>query len=617
MSFWAGVVQGVKDVDVLKEKEALADERQGVRDQENARYEASIAYRNTRDAKADARLERGDYLSAIGTLNINNLTGVDLGGSGSRTPSTSGGTASGSLNHELARAYELGATNDSLASLLGHNQSAAAVAKTVDLYTTYAAKQEGMPGSAMSYDEYLQQTNVILTPAAEVTIEMVEAAAKRIGVNTEDIYSGNLTYGEMISARLKQTAGSGQLSVTGPNAPKPMDLGEVTSSIAAADQSMVPLLEQTIAELGVKYEGAAADTDEKRILAARLTKAKKDLENFNDGIGTAQFIDEYGANSILSIIANNPDALGRNDFAKYTTAIENRTYNSEAEVLGAYRRNDLLDGDKYVIDNVIFSANGEALESASRGPESSSRPRARPDDLLGTQVGVLPTASNTVPKTDTLFPDFDPTPFTFDTREQANSYIGSLSPEELSKIPYIIIGGKSVKNSSYVSSDEAPAGLGGDEPVVEEVIPVGEDELQGMPSDRIGTVGFQDLGPREDVRRGANESEVLEEGAAKEAERTRLWAEARSRMRPVFMKDGAALGDPVEGTPVVTPQVSFQDLEPEQRERLEAGVKEIFDSYINGTDSEALTKDLVAEFGPEVVKAALAVVTGSSESTDQ
>tara|TARA_R110002126_G_scaffold59221_3_gene155495 strand:- start:1537 stop:2742 length:1206 start_codon:yes stop_codon:yes gene_type:complete len=343
----------------------------------------------------------------------------------------------------------------------------------------------------MSYDEYLQQTNVILTPAAEVTIEMVEAAAKRIGVNTEDIYSGNLTYGEMISARLKQTAGSGQLSVTGPNAPKPMDLGEVTSSIAAADQNMVPLLEQTIAELGVKYEGAVADTDEKRSLAARLAKAKKDLENFNDGIGTAQFIDEYGANSILSIIANNPDALGRNDFAKYTPAIENRTYNSEAEVLGAYRRNDLLDGDKYVIDNVIFSANGEALESASRGPESSPRPRARPDALLGTQVGVLPTAPETVPKTDTLLPDFDPTSFTFDTREQASSYIGSLSPEEKAKVPYIIVGGKRAPNSAYVGSDEAPDGEGRN---------LDADNL----SERIGTVGFQDLGPRGDVRQGAN-----------------------------------------------------------------------------------------------------------------
>ena len=48
MSFWAGVVQGVKDIDVLKEKEALADERQSVRDQENAYREQVRLYNEKR-----------------------------------------------------------------------------------------------------------------------------------------------------------------------------------------------------------------------------------------------------------------------------------------------------------------------------------------------------------------------------------------------------------------------------------------------------------------------------------------------------------------------------------------------------------------------------------------
>lgn len=50
MSFWAGVVQGVKDVDVLKEKEALADERQGVRDEATAVRLEEVAYRDRMDA---------------------------------------------------------------------------------------------------------------------------------------------------------------------------------------------------------------------------------------------------------------------------------------------------------------------------------------------------------------------------------------------------------------------------------------------------------------------------------------------------------------------------------------------------------------------------------------
>ena len=67
MSFWSGVVQGVKDIDVLKEKEALADERQGVRDEETVRYNADIARQDRMDAlkatqyaTAEARLDASD-----------------------------------------------------------------------------------------------------------------------------------------------------------------------------------------------------------------------------------------------------------------------------------------------------------------------------------------------------------------------------------------------------------------------------------------------------------------------------------------------------------------------------------------------------------------------------
>ncbi len=66
MSFWAGVVQGVKDVDVLKEKEALADERQGVRDQENA-YRARMAgIQQTQWAATNARLEEQWAFEKVG-----------------------------------------------------------------------------------------------------------------------------------------------------------------------------------------------------------------------------------------------------------------------------------------------------------------------------------------------------------------------------------------------------------------------------------------------------------------------------------------------------------------------------------------------------------------------
>ena len=55
MSFWAGVVQGVKDIDVLKEKEALADERQSVRDEENAYRARMDAVKAKQQEFADER----------------------------------------------------------------------------------------------------------------------------------------------------------------------------------------------------------------------------------------------------------------------------------------------------------------------------------------------------------------------------------------------------------------------------------------------------------------------------------------------------------------------------------------------------------------------------------
>ena len=99
MSFWAGVVQGVKDVDVLKEKEALADERQGVRDEATARYDESITYRNRMQQLADDRnavidAQRGEahtLAMATGNLAIAQKLGGLAGGIGGGTRTGTGG----------------------------------------------------------------------------------------------------------------------------------------------------------------------------------------------------------------------------------------------------------------------------------------------------------------------------------------------------------------------------------------------------------------------------------------------------------------------------------------------------------------------------------------------
>jgi len=102
MSFWAGVVQGVKDIDVLKEKEALADERQSVRDQENAYREQIRLYNEKRDGIADARnaaldainVEKWGFEKAqMGQSVLDAANGLGIGG----PTATGGGGGGGSV----------------------------------------------------------------------------------------------------------------------------------------------------------------------------------------------------------------------------------------------------------------------------------------------------------------------------------------------------------------------------------------------------------------------------------------------------------------------------------------------------------------------------------------
>lgn len=99
MSFWAGVVQGVKDIDVLKEKEALADERQGVRDEATARYDESIAYRDRMQQITDDRnaliegraVEAHGVAMATAQFNIGQKIAGLAGGTGVGTRTGTGG----------------------------------------------------------------------------------------------------------------------------------------------------------------------------------------------------------------------------------------------------------------------------------------------------------------------------------------------------------------------------------------------------------------------------------------------------------------------------------------------------------------------------------------------
>jgi hypothetical protein len=98
MSFWAGVVQGVKDVDVLKEKEALAEERKAAADKAEAWQLKVFEYNKSRNEIADAyaasaelRAEAAHNLTqSTGTLALGKAMGSLGGASSGMTP---GGSA--------------------------------------------------------------------------------------------------------------------------------------------------------------------------------------------------------------------------------------------------------------------------------------------------------------------------------------------------------------------------------------------------------------------------------------------------------------------------------------------------------------------------------------------
>jgi len=105
MSFWSGVVQGVKDVDVLKEKEALAEERKSIRDEDRAYRSEETEYRRRMDEinlKRQAKLDeytasaelraQGTYERTQAEENAAVRTAARLAAGSGVTPTATGGS---------------------------------------------------------------------------------------------------------------------------------------------------------------------------------------------------------------------------------------------------------------------------------------------------------------------------------------------------------------------------------------------------------------------------------------------------------------------------------------------------------------------------------------------
>ena len=704
MSFWAGVVQGVKDIDVLKEKEALADERQGVRDEATARYDESIAYRDRMQQLTDDRnaliegraAEAHGVAMATAQLNIGQkIAGLAGGTGGGNRTGTGGGTVPTPQAMEAgqralqARIDGVGGLDDMSASqqtyyksILGNvaasyelnNMLEAAVGEDKDLTVLTAVDRVRMVAvvAAQGQEAFAEFNRTAAEDGWDAT-EVAEAMqlAKQVNPAFAELVlmtpsKDNLTEQEQYKT-LEQ-----QLQLHAANW---LNTNEKTTAFTTALSNFESSSEtissggmSALIAMGVAQDWIHSSTPEGSLLRSISGPQVSAVPTVNaDGtlvpVGGGTTPANAPSFTSAEFIALSPEEKA--NLSGSVVVVDGASMNwvdpataRPASLIERYGKDGLLPEGRegYVHPRDLAGFTGEAREVEK---QRILRERATPVDLteraLGSVEGVT-TAAET-------------------ERERGAKRMGSGS--DRASVAGMVAENAALNPPVNVES-EAPA-----EPVAVEAIPAGQDltpdqsaELKAGVEELIAAIfAKEDQGKLEVISRGlnarftqervgeairgsmgSNESEVLEEGAAKEAEETgptrvtyrnavfdvypdgRIVSAGgqfkgaevptdapeyeglvnqanRIKARPAFLEGGVNPSDSI-GT------VGFQDLEPEQRERLEAGVKELFAIDASRTDyfgfqEETLTKALDAEFGPEVVKAALAAFTGSAESTDQ
>ena len=399
MSFWVGVSKAVDDISAKKEREAEAAERKAERDEDRSYRDKMFEYSKGRDSVADRRADETLQLAKdkAGFQRITDVTsGMSFGGGGGsgKTPSGSGskeGTTS--AEHAVQAAIAAGASKEALVPLIGHDISATAITELTGEYIKYKGKAKQGPGEVMSFDDFIAETNLTLTPEQEVTDEMIAEAAKAAGRGLDEVIGGR-SVSDIIREQLTKKA-TAQYSLDLPVYVSPMDQTEVSKATEMAAGSIEDVLNDKIATLEEQYERAQDDDNEglMKSIATKITKAARDKEALKDGRGMSTLTAEYGANAILPVLMNTPGALGVNKFGSgWDKAIASRTYTDPLDIVREYRAGNINGGDYYVIGKDIFIADGDALEEAGLGPASgSTRPQARPENL-GKKVGTLPDA---------------------------------------------------------------------------------------------------------------------------------------------------------------------------------------------------------------------------------
>jgi hypothetical protein len=605
MGFWSGVVQGVKDIDVLREKEDLAEERQGVRDEAAAAREQDIAYRDRMDtlnaerfAIADARdvqryeegratdLERFTYTQEQDSLAAERAAaalaesrrrddrdfnwGVETFWIGQDRTDDALEIEMNKWDYNVARDESqdaLAATDretdeeryDFQVERLAQTDliNAAAVAedgrrfglaqerlelldireqarldKDDDRYAVANARLERLDAQDVERYDTAQALGAEERSLAR-GLAIIEAGGSEFGsalggqggdVNAGDVIStDNMRAAVMgIEAELDSVGGMDSLS----DADKEWFTTVLDNPAAAAgilafahaqreDGNDLPITElPQIIQLAGTLEAAGEDAYKafrERFIAGNVDMA--DPAQFLEGMqalrgykpaqvvwGQVQAVDTpatqkldfetWEANTTLYArvaLANMAD--GSEKTALATTLVNAGKTGSEHQLT----RNDAFvslweDYGRPAAEEMgIDSANPRMRPYFSiRSPMSDAQPTGAFNAPQSPQVPVTPGAVSRPSTQAPIEPQAIPSngPMSFDTVDEARATIDSLTPEQLSRIPEIVIAGEVRKNDAYVGDPEAPAGLDMTEaPVVaEEGPPSRTPRMEGVTS---------------------------------------------------------------------------------------------------------------------------------------
>lgn len=413
MSFWAGVVQGVKDVDVLKEKEALAAERERIqkyneaRDRKaDARWESQWERQQEQYLAAQERLDRGEELAAE-ALEVNRgLAILEAGGSvfagamsGTGNPSgvNSGPVPSGvdmrsgviGIQSELKAAGGLDnlspGDQEFFKTVIGNPAAATGILAFVE-----AQRKAGNDLPISELPRYIQLHGV-----------MEGAGAEAYNSFKEDFIAGNVDMKDPEQflrgmQALKQY--------------KPAEL--IWGQSNAVDSPQTQALNHETWELNT-------------ILSAQLAMAS---------------MPEGPEKSALLLTLSDARKTGKDDQAKKLEAFSNLWDQFGREAAAGLD----LTAENNPRLKPYFAADAARIAPTALAPTESPRPQARPPAEL--PPAELP------PATPAEVPPSVEMP-TFATQDEANAWYTSVPPEELAKVPSVRIAGK-VYNNAQIKTEQ-------------------------------------------------------------------------------------------------------------------------------------------------------------------